>query len=116
MLTYSQSTGEFRAGTGQLVGIGFSGFEHMKNRGEFENVLHGPIPKMAWRVFPPRPRPGNSWRMRLEPSKPVDRTSHGTFSIQAGDTSFGCINLPPQALLTVVDLVNKGERVLEVIP
>jgi hypothetical protein len=116
MLTFSQTTGEFRGPTGILIGTGFSGLGGMRNNPASEDTLHGVIPKRTWTIFLPRPIKG-SWQMFLKPQMPVARTAYGQFSIQAGDPktlSNGCIVLPPAAVAKVVELWNKGERTLQV--
>ena len=115
MLTYSQSTGEMRAADGDLIGIGFSGFDYMQNKPEFEDVLHGPIPKRTWAIDAPQLKK-DSWILLLRPiSAPVARTALGRFSIQTSDLSHGCINLPKEAVVKLVELWNKRERTLRVI-
>jgi hypothetical protein len=117
VLIYSQTTGELRR-RDELLGTGFSGFEHMKNVPAFEDTLHGPIPKRTWTIFLPRQK-GDSWTMALKPvSAPVPRTALGTFSLQTGTpatVSYGCIVMPKETIARVVELWNQGERILKVI-
>lgn len=114
MLTYRQSTGTLKADDGTLIGIGFSGIETMRNKPECENILHGPIPKQHWAIGVPRKR-DDSWVMRLTPlDRAVPRTKYGTFSIQTGPISQGCIVLPKEAVAKVVELWNKRECTLQV--
>jgi hypothetical protein len=114
MLYYSQATGKMTTEAGELIGVGFSGFEAMRNNPESENTLHGVIPKRIWAIGIPKPR-RDSHQMILKPiDKAVPRTANGTFSIQAGELSYGCINLPKQAVAKVVGLWQKGERTLQV--
>lgn len=114
MLKYSQTTGEMTTEAGELIGVGFSGFEHMQNAPESEDTLHGVIPKRLWAIGGPRPSK-DSWVMVLKPiDRSVPRTANGTFSIKTGDLSYGCINLPKDAIAKIVELWKKGERTLVV--
>jgi len=114
MLIYSQTSGELRTSAGELIGVGFSGFENMRNTPKFDETLHGPIPKRLWDIYLPR-RKRDSWEMLLQPQTPVWRTAHGQFSIGAGETSYGCINLPVEAVARVVELWEQGDRTLKVV-
>ena len=94
--------------------MGFSGFEAMRNRPQFEDrIMAGPIPRQTYRIYQPK-RWNDSWIMRLNPGIPGPRNSSQNFYLKAGDISKGCINIPKDALPKVVELVRAGDNTLQV--
>ena len=111
MLTYSQSSGEWKL-RAVVLAVGYSGEGLARNTPAKEGmILRGPIPRGKYLVGKPF-RFRGKLIMRLRPAKPTARKQR--YYLHTGPESKGCINIPAEKVAPIARIVENGERELQV--